>query len=108
VPGIGAAPKAEGRGAEDRGQHLRHPGRIIGLAKTVIGRLNMIDIMENQVLGPAILKGEATVLTRLLEKRFGTLPEWVPEKLGRAKEPELMEWTDRVLTASTLNDVFKA
>jgi hypothetical protein len=30
----------------------------------------MIDIMENKVLGPAILKGEATMLARLLEKRF--------------------------------------
>jgi hypothetical protein len=81
---------------------------IIGLEETVVRRLNMIDIMENKVLGPAILKGEATIVARLLEKRFGTLPEWVSEKLGSAKEAELLTWADRVLSARTLNDIFKA
>ena len=80
---------------------------IIGLEEAVVRRLQMIDIMENKVLGPAILKGEATMLARLLEKRFGTLPDWVTEKLESAKEPELMAWGERVLSAQTLNDVFK-
>jgi hypothetical protein len=56
----------------------------------------MIDIMENKVLGPAILKGmlkgKVAILTRQLETRFGTVPEWVAEKLGSAQEAELMEW----------------
>jgi len=81
---------------------------IIGIAKTVVRRLKMIDVMENEVLGPAVLKGEATIVARLLEKRFGALPEWVAEKLGSAKEAELLTWADRVLSARTLNDVFKA
>ncbi|HKE24118.1 MAG TPA: hypothetical protein VKB88_17250 [Bryobacteraceae bacterium] len=80
---------------------------IIGLEETVIRRLNMIDIMENRVLGPAILKGEATMLASLLEERFGTLPEWVADKLGSAKEAELMAWGKRVLSAQTLDDVFE-
>jgi hypothetical protein len=67
----------------------------------------MIDIMENKVLGPAILKGEATMLARLLEKRFGELPEWATERLASAKEAELMAWGERVLSVQTLNDVFK-
>jgi hypothetical protein len=45
---------------------------------------------------------------RLLEKRFGSLPEWVSEKLGNAKEDELMAWGERCLSARTLNDVFQA
>jgi hypothetical protein len=45
----------------------------------------MIDIMENKVLGPAIRKGEATMLARGLEKRFGPLPEWVLRNLGPQK-----------------------
>ena len=55
--------------------------------------------MENKVLGPAILKGEANLLARLLEKRFGTLPERVRNKLESAKEPALMTWGERVLSA---------
>lgn len=67
----------------------------------------MIDIMENKVLGPAILKGEAKILAFQLEERFGALPGWVTEKLGNAKEPQLMTWGKRVLSAETLQDVFK-
>jgi len=80
---------------------------IIGAAKTAVRRLKMIDIMENEVLGPAILKGEATLLASQLEERFGALPDWVAEKLGSAKEAELISWGKRVLFAQTLNDVFK-
>ena len=68
----------------------------------------MIDLMENKVIGPAILKGEATMLAGQLEKRFGKLPGWVAEKLGSAKEDELMAWSIRVLSAPSLDDVFKA
>jgi hypothetical protein len=68
----------------------------------------MIDIMENKVIGPAILKGEAKIVTGLLEEQFGTVPDWVTEKLGSAKEAELMAWSKRILRARTLNDVFES
>jgi hypothetical protein len=80
---------------------------IIGLEEAVVRRLHMIDIMENKVLGPAILKGEATLLVALLEERFGALPDWVSVKLENAKEAQLMAWGKRVLSAPSLNDVFK-
>jgi hypothetical protein len=63
---------------------------MIGLEETVVGRLNVIDIMENKILRPTIRKGESKILTRQLEKRFGTLPEWVTDRLAGAKEPELL------------------
>jgi hypothetical protein len=81
---------------------------ILGLEESVVRRLHMIDIMENKVLGPAILKGEATMLASLLEERFGTLPGWVTEKLGTAKEAELMTWGKRILSARTLDDIFES
>jgi hypothetical protein len=80
---------------------------IIGLAKTVVRRLRMIDIMENEVLGPAILKGEATMLAAQLEAVFGTLPDWVSEKLGNANEAQLIAWGKRVRSAQNLGDLFK-
>jgi hypothetical protein len=80
---------------------------IIGLEGTVVRRLNMIDIMENKILGPAILKGEVAMLVRLLKKRFGAVPDWVTEKLASAQEAELMEWCDRALDAQTLGEVFE-
>lgn len=83
------------------------------LEKTVERRLHMIDIMENKVLGPAVLRGEhqgqVKMLTRLLKERFGSpLPEWVPEKLEAASERQLLAWSKKLLTARTLNGVFKS
>ena len=66
----------------------------------------MIDLMENKVLGPAILKGEATVILSLIEARFGTVPAWVYEKFEGAKEEQYMAWGRRLLTADSLEAVF--
>jgi hypothetical protein len=45
-------------------------------------------------------------LTRLLERRFGALPQWATEKLSSATEQELSAWSDSILTAPTLEAVF--
>jgi len=66
----------------------------------------MIDIMENEVLGPAVLKGEVTVLLAVLEDEFGPVPEWVYEKLKDAKEPQILTWAKRVYKAESLEAVF--
>ena len=71
----------------------------------------MMDIMENEVLGPAIrngiLKGEATILASQLADWFGTLPEWVTERLANAEEAELIAWGKRVRSDQNLDDIFK-
>jgi hypothetical protein len=77
-----------------------------GFAGQFARRFRMIDIMENEVLGPAILKGEATMLLSLVEERFGAVPAWVIERIESAKEPELLRWGRRVLRAKDLDEVF--
>ena len=52
-------------------------------------------------------EGEATLLHRQLARRFGSLPEWVDERLRRASIDELETWGDRVLDATQLADVFE-
>ena len=52
-----------------------------------------------------IQKGEATILTRLLQRRFGELPVWASEKIAKAKPPALEEWSLRILDAPTLENV---
>ncbi len=53
------------------------------------------------------VEGEARMLKRLLERRFGVLPEWASERLAVAKEEALEAWSDAVLTAPTLEAVFR-
>ena len=50
--------------------------------------------------------GERTVLERLLRRRFGHLSPAVADRLHRASATDLEEWTENVLDARTLDDVF--
>jgi hypothetical protein len=51
-------------------------------------------------------EGKAETLARQLTRRFGPLPEWVPERLAVASVEQLDLWADRVLDAATLEAVF--
>jgi hypothetical protein len=51
-------------------------------------------------------EGEVLVLKKLLRKRFGNLPSWVDDKLGKACANELEFWVEAILDAKTLDEVF--
>ena len=51
-------------------------------------------------------QGEARVLTRLLEHKFGTLSEADLGRVQHADADELLSWAERLLTARTLSEVF--
>lgn len=51
-------------------------------------------------------EGEGAALLRLLERRFGALPEAVTRRVADASTDEIEGWLDRVLDASSLEDVF--
>lgn len=52
------------------------------------------------------VEGEAAVVRRLLERRFGPLPESARNRLAAADADTLLVWADRLLDAATLEDVF--
>ncbi len=51
-------------------------------------------------------QGKRKVLLRLLQRRFGELPEWVAMRVGAGSAAELDEWTERILTARGLDEMF--
>jgi hypothetical protein len=53
-------------------------------------------------------EGEADVLLRLLERKFGPLRETTRSRVRRASSARRMVWADRILTATTLAEVFAA
>jgi predicted transposase YdaD len=59
---------------------------------------------EGEQLG--ILKGTAKTLLRQMTKRFGPQPDVVASRIQSADERTLEKWTDRILDATTLDDVF--
>ncbi len=50
--------------------------------------------------------GETQLLSRLLSKRFGPLPDWVQQNLAQANTAQLEQWGERILDAKTLAEVF--
>lgn len=45
-------------------------------------------------------------LRKLLEHRFGPLPDWTADRLGKATPSLLDDWAVRLLDASRVEDVF--
>jgi hypothetical protein len=69
-----------------------------------------LDIRDNKFFQEAyavgIEEGEAAFLTRMLERRFGPLPEWAREKIAQMSRAALEEAGVRLLEAEKLEDVF--
>lgn len=52
-------------------------------------------------------EGESAILARQLSKRFGPLPEAIKNRLAEASIPQLEAWSEIILDASTLEEVFR-
>ena len=50
--------------------------------------------------------GENQLLLRQIRRRFGTLPQWVEDKLSQASTRQKELWGDRILDAPSLEVLF--
>jgi hypothetical protein len=50
-------------------------------------------------------QGEAAVVLRQLRRKFGELPDGVRERIETADPGSLLTWSDRILTAKSLDEV---
>ena len=103
---------------------------ILGIEETVNERMKeagMIDLMENKVLAPLILKqiemgeqrgrsegmqqgmqqGMHDLLQEQLTEKFGPLPPWAAQRLHAATAEDLHAWAKRVLHGATLEDTLR-
>jgi hypothetical protein len=68
------------------------------------------DIMDHDLLGPAIRQGiqegELTIVRKMLNKRFGTLPDWADQRLTNLSSPEIEDLSLRLFDAKTLEELF--
>ena len=88
--------------------------------KTEVEKMPLIiDLMENDLLGPAIrqgreegkeqgkVAGEQRIITLQLEKRFGPLPEWASAKLASLGVAEIELLAERFYDASSLDQLLR-
>lgn len=62
---------------------------------------------EVSLLNDARREEAQRILHRLLTKRFGDLPEWASQKLNSSNAQQLEDWTDEILVAKSLDELFK-
>ena len=54
-----------------------------------------------------VQQGEATLLIKLLERRFGVLPAWAHQQIEQSEKAALEAWGLRLLEAGSLEEVFR-
>ena len=50
-------------------------------------------------------QGELIMLRRLIEQRFGTIPDWATQRLAKSSAAELEDLSIRILDARSLEDL---
>jgi hypothetical protein len=63
------------------------------------------EVLEKAV-NTGVEKGQRELVLRLLTRRFGALPDAIASRVARASRSELERWSDRILDAASLDDVF--
>lgn len=81
-------------------QRLREEGRQQGLREAR-------EEIRKERLQEGIVEGWSNTLRRQLEKRFGPLSASFLKRMDHPTIEQLEQWTDRVLTAHELKDVFE-
>ena len=69
-------------------------------------RERLLNEGKQQGLEQGQANGERTLLIRLLQHRFGELDEVTHQRLEAATMADLERWTDNVLEARSLDEVF--
>ena len=49
----------------------------------------------------------ANLLLRLLQRRFGSLPEWVQTKVSTADSATLEKWSDKIFDTDSIELIFQ-
>jgi flagellar biosynthesis/type III secretory pathway protein FliH len=71
------------------------------------GREEGIEQGREEGREEGIRRGEAILLLRLIELRFGAADQDVMQRIHEADSETLLRWSDRVLTAQSLSDLLE-
>lgn len=69
--------------------------------------MKWITPLEEMFIDEGMQKGAAAILERLLTRRFGPVSKTTQKKLAKASLAQLTDWSDAVLDATSLTQVFK-
>ena len=94
------------------------PGRLPGVRVPEVTDLQEVESMlaervvewteqwKREGLEQGLEQGRREMLGKLIEGKFGALPEWARERLAQGKQGELVKWAERLFEAGSLEEVF--
>ena len=68
-----------------------------------------VDILargRREGIEKGIEKGETALLAKMLELKYGSLPDGVRDKLAQADAAAIEQWAAKLLAAQTLAEIF--
>jgi hypothetical protein len=68
--------------------------------------MGLLQHTRDEGIQQGIHQEGVNILTRLLKKKFGSIPEDAETRISQADSEQLLEWSENVLTAETVNEVF--
>jgi len=128
VAKIGTLPESERNVATQQLVILAGLRRLEPMVQEEVERMPIIiDLMENQIIGPAIRKGleqglqeghqkgrqegrqegEGHLLRLMVQKRFGMLPDWASARLAGLSIAEIESVGERIFEVATLEDLLR-
>ena len=69
-------------------------------------KMRYITSVERLAIKKGRAEGKAEALLRMLRRRFHTVPYELEARVRTAYDDQFDEWSDRILDAETLSDVF--
>ncbi len=69
--------------------------------------MTYISSIERFAMEEGIAKGEAGVLLRLIERKFGEVTDETRQRIKDADSPQVLLWAERILTAETIEELFQ-
>jgi hypothetical protein len=108
VPESLLAVLGEGLGTEGREAFMTAAEKLIeqGRAEGLSAAAKLIEQGRAEGLEKGRLEGRADVLLRLVAARFGAPARSITERVRAASADQIDQWTERILTASSLTDLF--
>ncbi len=67
----------------------------------------LVERLQTESMQKGRHEGVEGMLRKQIELKFSELPPWVDERLKQASDEQLDTWVARILTATTLDEVFK-
>jgi len=84
----------------------RYRAEFVDSSQTGEKVMGLLEYTQNKGIQQGMQKGEANMLLRQMKTKFGNLADVTEARIELADAEQLLKWSENILTAKTVDDVF--